>query len=171
MNDVFARGRRLVALAPLALACAATGTAVGELHEDSHPPRSVVFDWQADASKPERGTMSGTLPDGTHLTGRYYLVVEDVPEQVYAGAWGGAEPYWPDWPVVTPQSTDPTTWNTFVAAYTGHAIATLTSDDGKVVVRCRFTVAAPSVGLARGGTGECKLSNGAMIEHVVLSKD
>jgi hypothetical protein len=52
----------------------------------------------------------------------------------------------------------------------GQVIASLTADDQKSTMRCRFTIEVPSAGLARGGSGECKLSDGTLIEPVVLGK-
>ena len=159
-----------ISTSALVVACTSSGTAVGELHEGSAQPRTVTLTWKADAAAPERGEMSGNLPDGKHYRGRYYEVMQDVPAEVYSGAWGGAEPYWPDWPVTStpPQRED---WATFAAAYTGMAIATLASDDGSSTIRCRFTVTEPTAGLVRGGHGDCKLSSGAIIQNVVLSRD
>jgi hypothetical protein len=160
----------LVALA--ASACATSGIAVGDLHDgNSQNPQLVKFVWKADAHSPERGSIWSDMPDGKHYAGRYYEVMENVPEQVYAGAWGGAEPYWPDWPVVSPKASDKANWNTFAAAYTGLAIATLTATAGDQVIRCRFNVKSPTAGLVRGGNGECKLSDGSTIQNVVLGAD
>jgi hypothetical protein len=61
-------------------------------------------------------------------------------------------------------------WNTFAAQYMGQVIASLTADDQKSTMRCRFTIEVPSAGLARGGRGECKLSDGTLIEPVVLGQ-
>ena len=43
------------------------------------------------------------------------------------------------------------------------------ADDGRGTMRCRFTIEVPSAGLVRGGSGECKLSDGATIENVIIS--
>jgi hypothetical protein len=160
-----------VAGALLALSCSTTGTAAGELHEGSKPPQEVTLAWKADMGAPERGAISGQLPDGIHYAGRYYEVVQNVPEEVYANAWGGAEPYWPDWPVASPAKADQTKWETFAATYTGQVIATLTSDDRARSIRCRFNVTSPTAGLVRGGSGQCKLSDGGIIQNVVLSRE
>lgn len=165
--------RTLVAsLATLAAsACATSGVAVGDLHNGNQDPKLVKFVWKADAHSPERGSISGDLPDGKHYAGRYYEVMENMPEEVYSGAWGGAEPYWPDWPVTSPKPADTANWQTFAAAYTGLAIATLTATSGGSVIRCRFNVNSPTAGLVRGGNGECKLSDGETIQNVVLGAD
>lgn len=155
----------------LLLACAQTGTAVGELHSGDKKPELVKLVWKADAHSPERGSIWGDLPDGKHYAGRYYEVMENVPEQVYSGAWGGAEPYWPDWPVTSTTPKERKDWNTFAAQYSGLAIATLTANGGAATIRCRFHVNAPTAGLVRGGSGECKLSDGATIEKVAVGSD
>ncbi|HTQ04683.1 MAG TPA: hypothetical protein VMI54_12545 [Polyangiaceae bacterium] len=157
--------------ASLALACSTTGTAMGELHTANSPkPEPVTFVWKADAETPERGSIAGNLPDGKHYAGRYYEVAENVPEQVYAGAWGGSEPYWPDWPVTSPRRADKANWDTFAATYTGRVIATLSPNTDGPTIRCRFNLNAPSAGLARGGSGECKLSDGETIQNVVVTR-
>jgi hypothetical protein len=162
----------LVPLAALALfACATTGIAVGELHEGDQVVKQVKFAWKADADLPERGDIWGDMPDGKHYTGRYYEVAENVPEQVYSSAWGGAEPYWPDWPVTSNKPADKTNWNTFAATYTGRVIATMRGGNDGQVIRCRFMVNSPTTGLARGGNGECKLSDGSTIQNVTVGRD
>jgi hypothetical protein len=162
----------VLSLAALAAsACAQSGIAVGDLHNGNQDPKQVKFTWKADAHSPERGSIWGDMPDGKHYAGRYYQVMADVPEQVYSSAWGGAEPYWPDWPVTSPAPADKANWNTFAATYTGLAIATLTAASGGPVIRCRFNVNSPTAGLVRGGSGECKLSDGTTIQNVVLGAD
>jgi hypothetical protein len=167
--------KTLVSVASLAalfsLACATTGTAVGELHQGDQKPQLVKLVWKADGQSPERGSIWGDLPDGKHYSGRYYEVMENVPEQVYAGAWGGAEPYWPDWPTTGASPKQKADWNTFAAQYSGLAIANLTATAGGATIRCRFHVNAPSAGLVRGGSGECKLSDGATIDKVAVGGD
>jgi hypothetical protein len=166
--------RQIFALAfgaVVALACSTSGVAVGELHDGSGAPKVVRLVWKADASLPERGSIWGDLPDGKHYTGRYYEVAENVPEQVYSSAWSGSEPYWPDWPVTSPKAADKANWNTFAATYTGKVIATLVSGPGGPTIRCRFNINSPSSGLVRGGSGECKLSDGSTIQNVVLGQD
>ena len=154
----------------LLTACGTSGTAAGQLHKTGSAPEPVLFNWKSDGVTPERGTIAGTLVNGRRYTGHYYQVAENVPEQVYANAWSGAEPYWPDWPIVSQKPSTRKDWNTFAAQYMGQVIASLTSDDQKSTMRCRFTIEVPSAGLARGGSGECKLSDGTLIEPVVLGK-
>ncbi len=160
--------------ASLSLACATTGTAVGELHPANQtanqPPVPVTFVWKADADLPQRGSIEGNLPDGKHYSGRYFEVAENVPEQVYEPAWSGSEPYWPDWPVTSPKRADKANWDTFAATYMGRVIATLSPSTDGPVIRCRFNLNAPSAGLARGGSGECRLSDGETIQNVVVSR-
>jgi hypothetical protein len=154
----------------LLTACGTSGTAAGQLHKTGSAPEPVFFNWKSDGVTPERGTIAGTLVNGRRYTGYYHQVAENVPEQVYANAWSGAEPYWPDWPIVRDRTSDRKAANTFAAQYMGQVIASLTADDQKSTMRCRFTIEVPSAGLARGGSGACKLSDGTLIEPVVLGK-
>lgn len=130
---------------------------------------------RADFSPRARGHATTARRDaptssGVHYAGRYYAVMQDVPEQIYSGAWSGAQPYWPDWPIVSVKPKARSNWEAFAAAYTGQTIAHLESDDGRQSMRCRFTVNTPSAGLARGGEGECRLSDGSTIRKVVLAR-
>ena len=154
----------------LLTACGTSGTAAGQLHKTGSAPEPVFFNWKSDGVTPERGTIAGTLVNGRRYTGHYYQVAENVPEQVYANAWSGAEPYWPGWPIVSPRASAPKDSSTFAAQYLGLVSASLTADDRKSTMQCRFTIEVPSAGLARGGSGECKLSDGTLIEPVVLGQ-
>ena len=73
-------------------ACGTSGTAAGQLHKTGSAPEPVFFNWKSDGVTPERGTIAGTLVNGRRYAGHYYQVAENVPEQVYANAWSGAEP-------------------------------------------------------------------------------
>ena len=152
---------------PLALsACATTGTAVGELKTPNGPQQAVTMVWRSDATSPDRGRIAGTLADGVHYSGKYFEVVKTVDEGVYGPAWDGWRTYWADWGTGTHYEYD---WSRFVEVYTGRVIANLRSDDGKVRLRCRFTIQKPLEGLTGGGNGDCQLSNGESIKNVVLS--
>jgi len=52
-----------IALVVACAACSTTGTAVGELEQPgSKREEAVTFVWKSDASDPDRGKISGTLP-------------------------------------------------------------------------------------------------------------
>ena len=152
---------------PLALAaCATTGTAVGELSGPGSQAQPVTLVWKSNASSPEQGSISGTLADGAHYSGRYFEVVKTIDEGVYGPAWVGWSPYWSDWGLAASYGYD---WPRFAEIYTGRVIANLKSDQGNGRVRCRFTLQRPEEGLSGGGSGECQLSSGQSIQHVVLA--
>ncbi len=169
MNRAFGNqllGIGVVAL-PLALAaCATTGTAVGELEGPGAQEQAVTLIWKSEASTPEQGRISGTLANGAHYSGKYFEVVKTVDQSAYGPAWMGWRPYWSDWGLMTSYSYD---WPRFLNLYTGRVIANLKSDDGTGRLRCRFTIQQPLQGLSGGGSGECQLSNGQIIQHVVLA--
>ncbi|MEI9952258.1 MAG: hypothetical protein WDO74_25535 [Pseudomonadota bacterium] len=151
--------------------CASSGTAVGELKEPTGE-KEVTLLWKSEALNPQRGSISGKLPDGTHYSGRYFEVVKAAAEDVYGPAWDGWDPYWSGWyPSWYGGPVDDLDWPGFVTIYTGRVIANLKSDDDKSRLRCRFTIADPNAGLKGGGVGQCQLSNGQAISDVVLASD
>lgn len=154
----------------LSFGCSSEGTAVGEMRDPSGREQLVTLTWKSDAIDPARGAIFGTLPDGTHYSGRYFEVVKTAPAELYGPVWEGWNPYWPEWRA--PWYDGPvgeTDWPAFAEIYTGRVIANLSSDDGKQRLRCRFTVTEPFNGPRRGGQGDCELSNGERIENVVLA--
>src|SRR5262245_12303224 len=78
-------------------ACSTTGTAVGRLEQPTGKNDDVVFVWKSDAANPDRGTISGTLPDGSHYAGRYFEVLKTADADMYGPAWVGWRPYWSGW--------------------------------------------------------------------------
>ena len=157
-------------VAALCAACSTTGTAVGRLEEPTGNAESVTLVWKSDASAPDRGVISGTLPDGTHYSGRYYEVVKTAAANVYVDAWGGWPRYWSAWRAGWyPGLLHELDWPGFVDIYTGRVIANLKSDDAGSRLRCRFQIDDPLAGLSHGGHGECQLSNGESIDHVAVT--
>jgi len=153
-------------------ACSTTGTAVGELEQPASKGAKevVTLVWKSDASEPLRGTISGTLPDGSRYSGRYFEVVRTADADIYAPAWEGWPRYWSGW--IVPGYAGPVRdldWAGFVNIYTGRVIANLKSADPKQQMRCRFSIDRPREGLLGGGVGDCQLSNGERINHVVLA--
>lgn len=161
--------RAAVLALPLAFAaCATTGTAVGELRQSAGKETPVAFVWKSDAIAPERGKISGTLPDGSHYSGRYFEVVKTAKADLYLPAWAGWRPYWAGWRTPWFEPVGELDWNGFVEIYTGRVIANMTSDSGQHL-RCRFKIAKPVAGLKGGGSGDCQLESGETIDHVVLA--
>jgi hypothetical protein len=153
-------------------ACSTTGTAVGKLDEPTGKKEAVTLLWKSDATNPDRGQISGTLPDGTHYSGKYFEVIKTAEADVYRPAWEGWTPYWSGWAyrgyIGPARELD---WPTFVEIYTGRVIANMTSDDHQTRLRCRFSIDDPRAGLVGGGSGECQLSNGEAIKHVVVASN
>jgi hypothetical protein len=159
-------------LSCLAVACSTSGTAVGELKEPGNQQEPVTLVWKSDATDPDRGHISGNLPDGTHYDGRYYDVIQTASTDTYAPAWDGWSPYWSEWePPWTSEHLEAWDWPAFVRIYTGKVIANLQSDDHAKRLRCRFTIQDPRAGLVGGGSGDCQLSTGEEIAQVVVSRE
>lgn len=167
--NVWRAGAFALALLALSAGCSTTGTAVGELKDPSGKQQLVTLRWKSDAADPERGSISGTLPDGTHYAGRYFEVIQTAPADIYADAWVGWRPFWPGWRAGWYNGPMQEDWSGFVKIYTGHVIANLKPADDKNPLRCRFTVDDPRAGLDGGAHGECQLASGATIEHVVVT--
>lgn len=162
----------LLAALPLAIAgCTTEGTAIGDVESPAGQTQgSATFVWESDFADPVSGTISGTLPNGKSYSGRYYEIVRTATEGDYEGAWDGWDSdYWADWPSDDGYVADD--WPGFVNIYTGRVIANLQSEDGQDRLRCRFTLADPTEGLAGGGSGECQGSDGEKITDVVLTSD
>jgi hypothetical protein len=161
-----------ILLGCFAAACSTTGTAVGELKEPAGKEEAVTLTWKSDAVAPDRGKISGVLPNGTHYAGRYFEVVHTASTDTYAPAWEGWSPYWSEWRAPWyPEPLEAYDWPAFVRIYTGKVIANLTSDDHATRLRCRFNINDPRAGLVHGGTGDCQLSNGEEIAKVVVAAD
>ena len=160
----------IVATLTLCNACSTTGTAVGRLEQPAGKAEPVTFVWKSDAGTPDRGTISGTLPDGSHYSGRYFEVIKTADAELYSYAWDGWRPYWAGWRAGWhPVMVEPMDWPTFVNIYTGRVIANLKSDDTSTRLRCRFHADDPRSGLDHGAHGDCQLSNGEEIDHVVVA--
>jgi len=152
--------------------CATTGTAVGEVPKATGGSTTVTLVWKSEATTPERGKISGTMPDGTHYSGKYFQVIAGY-EQAYGPAWQGWPNYWYDWPTPwDPTAVNMTSgWPQFVKIYSGRVIANLQADDdSKRRLRCRFVLERPMDGLAGGGIGECQSSTGEVIQDVSLNE-
>jgi hypothetical protein len=169
------RSVALAAALAFSSGCSSTGTAIGQLEAPGGGKQVVTLIWKSEALDPARGQISGTLPDGRHFSGRYFEVIKTAPADVYAGAWEGWTPYWPEWraPWYSGQPRHSEfgafDWPAFVEIYTGHVVANLHSDDNKQLLRCRFSIAKPLDGPEGGGRGDCQLSSGERIDDVVLA--
>jgi hypothetical protein len=165
----FVRWAPALFLAGLGLAgCTTTGEVVGQLQEPNAKQEPVVLRWKSAVDNPLSGSISGTLPNDVHYTGKYFEVVQTTPVDIYAPLWDGWSPYWSAWPAPGYEGLDELDAQGFMKVYTGKVVANLKSDDASQKLRCRFTLDSPRSGLAGGGTGDCQLSNGERISHAKL---
>ena len=149
------------------IGCATTGTATGELKNPATKEEEpVALVWKSEADHPERGEISGTLPSGKHYSGHYFEVMDQADLAIYAPAWEGWDVYWAGWPWQGSAYIED--WPGFVRIYSGKVIANMHADSGEGWLRCRFNIDEPTEGLVDGGNGECQLSDGETIQHVVL---
>jgi len=148
--------------------CGSAGTGTGVLVEPSGVEQRVVFDWESPGLDPTKGRISTTLPDGTTFRGRYFEITQTVQQNTLAPLWVGWGTYWPNWGVPWGGYGYPDgSYSSFTRVYSGRVVATLESPSGKRM-RCRFTLAEPTQGLAGGGEGDCQLRDGTSIEDAVL---
>lgn len=147
--------------------CVTQGTAVGQVENPAgRAEGGVTLAWKSDFADPTGGTIAGRLPDGTAYTGRYFEIVKTATAESLDPAWDTwTAPYWSDG-----DDFGGPEYNEFVTFYSGKVLATLKSADGKKSLRCQFTLAKPSSGLAGGGVGQCQGSDGKMISDVVLAE-
>jgi hypothetical protein len=165
----FVRWAPALLLAGLGIAgCSTTGEVVGQLQEPNAKQEPVTLVWKSAVDNPLSGTISGTLPNDVHYTGKYFEVVQTTPVDIYAPLWDGWTPYWSAWPPPGSGDLEGMDAQGFMKVYTGKVVANLRSDDNSQNLRCRFTLEAPRRGLAGGGNGDCQLSNGEKISNAKL---
>src|SRR5262245_25440776 len=155
-----------LALGALALAsCTSTGPISGQLLLPGQSPQRVTFTYATDRFD-EGGKLAVTLPSGESFSSRFVQVTSTSAAESIGPTWAAwGPPMWDEW---GPFGTD--TWIggpgdvwTFRKNYTGRVVATLFGDRG-TVMRCRFRLVNPPVGMPDGGTGECQLSTGGKID-------
>jgi hypothetical protein len=150
--------RMRASLAPLSLmmsmaaGCTTTGTGVG-----SSPGGAVraTFMWTAQSAR--SGTMTATLNTGAAYRGPFFQVTQETRIEDLAPLWvgWGRRWRWHGWDYWGPQQS-------YMTQYTGRVLANLEGPDGRM--RCRFTLAHPSAGMAGGGEGRCQLPSGTIID-------
>ncbi len=140
------------ALAVAALAsCTTSGVGTGEVRGAA---LSASFSWQGSAT---RGKMTATLTDGEMYQGQFFQVTQETTVDELGPLWVGwsGRARWHGWDDWGPNET-------FATKYTGKVLANLQGPKG--YMRCRFTLAAPSSGMAGGGQGKCQLPDGVIID-------
>jgi hypothetical protein len=144
-------------------ACRHAGAGEGVLQTPKTPTGAsqskgnVEFKWSSGADT-SSGEISAVLPDQSRYEGTYLQVTATSRADSlapYYNAWVG-----PRWGSSGPWYSGDT--GGFVTAYSGRAVAHLTSDDG-TRMRCTFSLREPSSGLLKGGIGECQLSSGETV--------
>jgi hypothetical protein len=141
-------------LVALAAGCTTMGTGFGSTASGSNP---VNFSWKS--SDNVSGTMNATLSGGKTFTGQFFQITSnttvDTLGPLWAG-WGGRGRWGGDWGF----------WDAgpeFVTHYSGRVVANLATPDGKHM-RCTFQLVHPDNGMAGGGTGQCQLPKGKIID-------
>jgi hypothetical protein len=133
-------------------ACAATmGSGVGSTPSGVE---RATFLWRSSGAS--TGQMTATLSNGEAFTGSYFQITRETRVDTLGPLWTGWGPRFGPWGYWGP--TDQ-----FLTQYTGRVVGNLEAADGSHM-RCRFTLARPSLGMAGGGLGECQLPNGMTID-------
>ncbi len=152
----------IIFLAGVLTGCVSTGVLNGRLSVPGQTATPVIFNFKSDRSG-EGGKISAKLPDGEFFSGRYLQITSTTNENAIVPMFQGWDPYWRTWgPYGSPWYPDGD-YSTFRTNYSGKVIATLFGDKGSTM-RCRFRLSDPPSGLSGGGTGECQLSTGGVIE-------
>ena len=163
-------------LLPLALStlggCASTGVAVGTVADPAQAEGdAVTFVWKTNPIDRLKGGISTVLPDGSEFKGSWYELVQTrpAPPDYNNQLWMGWQPYWQELQR-TQHSTLPLDEGAtgVVKVFTGKVLATLRSADGKQHMSCQFTLEKPKLGLSGGGTGNCQLYDGTVIQLAKL---
>lgn len=137
----------------LAAACTTSGVGTGR------SPTSTVgaaFTWTQSSSA--RGTMVANLTNGEVFQGPMFQITQESRitdfDPLWTG-WGrGWRRGWHGWGSWGPSQET-------ITHYTGQVLANLQGPGG--YMRCRFSLMRPTAGMAGGGSGECQLPTGAII--------
>lgn len=162
----------LLALCSIALvACASapkTGIMVAQWDpskKSGESPQKVMIAWHSESSL--TGSMTFTLgPGGQRYVGPYLLLEKTVAHmatQPFYDAWdsasfrgwgaGGIDPWFePGWGM-----------SVWVNHYDGRVVSTLQGNRGGSA-RCHFTLKQTNLGVAGGGTGQCQVSDGGLLD-------
>jgi len=158
IHDSFATSATVLG-ALLLSACTTTGVGSGEIVTPGRHSEPVLFSW---ISKDGgiTGSMTASLP-GAKYQGPFIQITQQTQGDAFLPMWDGWSPGWADWPY---RGYD---FNydsyQFSTTYSGKVVANLKGDAGKLM-RCRFTMARPEAGMSAGGSGECQIVGGALIQ-------
>lgn len=160
--------RRAMMLAGGALAlsgCVASGPIQARLAATDGGGTPVAMQYRTERFG-MNGTMTATLPDGEHYSGRFLQITSQTDAETLDPFWGGWGVGWAGWgpwtddygPYIVGADVP-----TFIQNYSGKVIATLLGDRGGRM-RCRFHLADPEHGMEGGGVGECETATHQRID-------
>ena len=166
------RFRFLLVLCSIALVACASARRTGIMVAEWNPPpksdestQKVMIAWESESSL--TGSMTFTLgPGGQRYVGQYLLLektVSHMATQPFYDAWdsasfrgwgaGGIDPWFePGWGM-----------SVWVNHYDGRVVSTLQGNRGGSA-RCHFTLKQTNLGVAGGGTGQCQVSDGGLLD-------
>lgn len=134
-----------------ATACMTTGVGTGQSASGS---LNAAFNWTQTGGT--SGTMTANLSNGSVYQGQFFEVTRETQVSnmgpLWAG-WGGRWA-WRGWGWWGPSDST-------ITHYSGQVLANLQGPAG--YMRCHFTLASPSSGMDGGGSGECQLPTGTII--------
>ena len=145
-------------------ACTTTGVGTGQ---SATGKIGATFTWTETGGT--HGTMVANLSNGQIFQGPFFQITQESRLTDYGplwngwgagfgwgGGWGGRRWGW-GWGGWGPWGPSDET----ITHYTGQVLANLQGSGG--FLRCHFTLARPSYGMAGGGIGECQLPAGTII--------
>lgn len=132
-------------------ACTTSGVGTGQSVTGNV---TATFTWKAET--PSRGTMTAALSDGTVYQGPFVQITSETTVEDTSPLWVGwaGRWRWHGWDYWGPTQD-------VITHYTGKVLANLQGPSG--YMRCQFTLASPSSGMAGGGLGQCQLPSGTVI--------
>lgn len=157
---------RLAAESALAIAAAGCTTMGIGTGQSTTQNITATFTWTETGVT--EGTMVASLSDGQVFQGPFFQVTQESRVDDFGPLWDG---WGPNWAWHQPWSGWGRGWagwgpwgpnDETVTHYTGQVLANLQGTSG--FMRCNFTLAQPSSGMAGGGLGECQLPAGVIIE-------
>ena len=144
-------------------ACTTMGTGTGQSTTQN---LTANFSWTESGAT--RGTMVANLSNGQVFQGSFFQVTQESRAEDYGALWNGWGPGWGwhrpwngwgfGWGGWGPWGPNEET----MIHYTGQVLANLQGPGG--FMRCNFTLASPSSGMAGGGLGQCQLPSGTIIQ-------